>query len=301
MAWKMGWVLLRCWCSCANVPKALLVSYESADTCISAMAFNAIVAELFWFVEITSSNTNNIKEWRETFGVEDAWTVTAREWTILDNPIPTELKVKKGMRADVKLCGLADCKCVIWGLANCQGQVCILICHGGCMWQSTGIEIDCCWHLPNLEIVICKSNWVIDLLFNTRLICKRLRLWFLSWYSPRVWEFVKSFILLGSSESCFGSLYATCVLAGSIVGSFVGFPIGSTNWIKWFTRARFPAAELRFIKASPEFFERKIVKSTKNMERAVIAFNPFRFRCFILFLCSRCSICLCNLAKTWVW
>jgi hypothetical protein len=36
------------------------------------MAFNAIVAELFWFVEITSSNTNNIKEWRETFGVEDA-------------------------------------------------------------------------------------------------------------------------------------------------------------------------------------------------------------------------------------
>jgi hypothetical protein len=38
------------------------------------MAFNAIVAELFWFVEVMGSNANNAKAWRETFGVEDTWT-----------------------------------------------------------------------------------------------------------------------------------------------------------------------------------------------------------------------------------
>jgi hypothetical protein len=36
------------------------------------MAFNAIVADLFWFVEVTGSNANNAKAWCETFGVEDA-------------------------------------------------------------------------------------------------------------------------------------------------------------------------------------------------------------------------------------
>ncbi len=80
----------------------------------------------------------------------------------------------------------------------CRAQVCILICHGGCMWQSTGIKINCCLHLPNLGIVICRSYWVIDLLFNTRLIHKRFRLWFLLWHSPHIWVFVKLVILLGS-------------------------------------------------------------------------------------------------------
>ncbi len=60
----------------------------------------------------------------------------------------------------------------------CQAQVCILIRHGGCMWQSTRSEIECCWHSPNLGIAIPRNNWVIDLLFNTRLIHKRFRLWF---------------------------------------------------------------------------------------------------------------------------
>ncbi len=77
---------------------ALFILFELADTCISAMAFNAIIAELFWFVEVmgsnannakawhetfvvevTSSNANNVKAWRETFGVEDTWTFTARD------------------------------------------------------------------------------------------------------------------------------------------------------------------------------------------------------------------------------
>ena len=48
--------------------KQLHVLFESADACISAMAFNAIVAKLFWFGEVTGSNANNAKAWRETFG-----------------------------------------------------------------------------------------------------------------------------------------------------------------------------------------------------------------------------------------
>ena len=52
---------------------------ESADSCISAEAFNAVFAELIWFVEVTGSNANNVKAWRETVGVEDTWTFTARD------------------------------------------------------------------------------------------------------------------------------------------------------------------------------------------------------------------------------
>ncbi len=77
---------------------ALFILFELADTCISATAFNAIITELFWFVEVagsnannakawhetfvvevTGSNANNVKAWRETIGVEDTWTFTARD------------------------------------------------------------------------------------------------------------------------------------------------------------------------------------------------------------------------------
>ncbi len=73
--------------------KALFVLVELADTCISTMVFNAIITELFWFVEVmgsnannakawhetfvvevTGSNANDVKAWRETLGVEDTWT-----------------------------------------------------------------------------------------------------------------------------------------------------------------------------------------------------------------------------------
>ncbi len=76
----------------------LFLLFELADTCISAMAFDAIIAELFWFVEVTGSNVNNakarheiivvevtgsnannVKAWHETFSVEDTWTFTARD------------------------------------------------------------------------------------------------------------------------------------------------------------------------------------------------------------------------------
>jgi hypothetical protein len=113
----MGCVLLRHWYSCANVPKTLHVSLGPADVCISTMAFNAIVAELYWFVEVMGSNANKAKAWRETCGVEYAWTFTAREWTILVNPeLRLEQIVEKGTRADVKLCGLAERKCAFWFL-----------------------------------------------------------------------------------------------------------------------------------------------------------------------------------------
>ena len=48
--------------------KRLHVLFESADACISAMAFNAIVAKLFWFGEVTGSNADNAMAWLETFG-----------------------------------------------------------------------------------------------------------------------------------------------------------------------------------------------------------------------------------------
>jgi hypothetical protein len=50
----------------------LHVSFGPADACISAMAFNAINAELYWFVKATGSNANKTKALGETFGVEDA-------------------------------------------------------------------------------------------------------------------------------------------------------------------------------------------------------------------------------------
>jgi hypothetical protein len=43
------------------------------------VAFNAVVAELIFIVEVTGSNANNVKAWHETFVVEDTWTFTARD------------------------------------------------------------------------------------------------------------------------------------------------------------------------------------------------------------------------------
>ncbi len=42
--------------------------FESANGCISAEAFDAVFAELIWFVEVTGSNAKYVKAWRETFG-----------------------------------------------------------------------------------------------------------------------------------------------------------------------------------------------------------------------------------------
>ncbi len=78
------------------------------------MAFNSVFGKLICFVEVTGSNANNAKAWRETFGVEVTWTFTTRDLTQLVSP---ELRlgwmVEKGMQADEKLCGLAKCKCFV--------------------------------------------------------------------------------------------------------------------------------------------------------------------------------------------
>jgi hypothetical protein len=58
---------------------ALLIFFELANGCISAVAFDAVIAELICVVEVMSSNGNNVKTWHETFGVEDTWTFTARD------------------------------------------------------------------------------------------------------------------------------------------------------------------------------------------------------------------------------
>jgi hypothetical protein len=36
------------------------------------VVFNAVLAEMIYFVEVTGSNANNAKALHETFGVEDA-------------------------------------------------------------------------------------------------------------------------------------------------------------------------------------------------------------------------------------
>jgi len=44
--------------------------------------YQLTVASPLWlicFVEVMGSNANNAKAWRETVGVEDAWTYTARD------------------------------------------------------------------------------------------------------------------------------------------------------------------------------------------------------------------------------
>jgi hypothetical protein len=60
----------------SSVPR---FSEISADGCISAVAFNAVFGKLICFVEVTGSNENNAKAWRETVCVEDTWTFTARD------------------------------------------------------------------------------------------------------------------------------------------------------------------------------------------------------------------------------
>jgi hypothetical protein len=58
---------------------ALFILFESAHGCISAVVLNAVFAELIFVVEVMGSNGNNVKTWRETFGVEDTWTFTVRD------------------------------------------------------------------------------------------------------------------------------------------------------------------------------------------------------------------------------
>jgi len=40
------------------------------------VVFNAVFGKLICFVEVTGSNANIAKAWRETVGVEDTWTFT---------------------------------------------------------------------------------------------------------------------------------------------------------------------------------------------------------------------------------
>ncbi len=49
---------------------ALFFLFESAEACISSMAFNADFAELIWVVEVTGSNANKAKAWQITFSAK---------------------------------------------------------------------------------------------------------------------------------------------------------------------------------------------------------------------------------------
>ena len=74
--------------------------------------------------------------------------------------------------------------------------------------------------------------------------------------------------------SAFGSVSGSRLLLSAFV-SFVGLLISCWNRIKWFTRTWSPAIELRLVNACTWLAKRKSANSTKNFERAGIAFNPF--------------------------
>ena len=87
-------------------------------------------------------------------------------------------------------------------------------------------------------------------------------------------------------ESLFGSSASKSIRLvgsqiGSWLGSFVGLLIDSSNQIKWFTRTWLPPTRLRLVNAFALLAQRKIVNSTKNFDRAVIAFSPFLFNASI--------------------
>ncbi len=135
------------------------------------------------------------------------------------------------------------------------------------------IECEACWELalPAGEL------WMISSSYCTGCFESNSSSDLLLWHSPQCWVFVESVILIGSSASCFGSLYATHVLVGSLLGSFVGLLIGSTNQNQWFSWTWFPATGLRLVKALALLAKRKIAISTKSFAKAAIASNPFLF------------------------
>ncbi len=135
-------------------------------------------------------------------------------------------------------CGLAECKCASWFFM-------VVACDNPLKSRLIGVGI-CHWFLELLEAAI---KWLISSSIlgwsakdsgSNILLC----------HSPRNGVFVKSVSLLGSSASCFVSLFATQdFLVGSPVGSFVSLLIGSTNWNHWFSWTWFPATGLRLVNA----------------------------------------------------
>ncbi len=67
---------------------------------------------------------------------------------------------------------------------------------------------------------------------------------------------------------------------GPWLGLFVRLLIGCCSQIKWLTQTWFPATELWLVNAFAWLAKRKSAKSTKNLERAVIALQFFAFQYF---------------------
>jgi hypothetical protein len=134
------------------------------------MAFNSIIAELFWFVEVMGSNANNAKAWCEL--------LVLKMLELLLQEIEQYLTIQYHQnRRWRRVCGQSETP---WAF---QVQVCILICHGGCsdfslgrLPQSTGIKMDWCWHLPLILVTVGCRYWVIDLFIYTWQIRKRFQL-----------------------------------------------------------------------------------------------------------------------------
>ena len=113
--------------------KRLHVLFESADACISAMAFNAIVAKLFWFGEVTGSNANNAKAWRETFG--------KLYWELLVTAIGCSAKGPGSWEISADGCISAVAFNAVFGKLICFGEVTGSNANNAKAWRETvGVE-----------------------------------------------------------------------------------------------------------------------------------------------------------------
>ncbi len=246
-----------------NVEEGLLSKdeaflFESADGCISAEAFDAVFAELIWFVEVTGSNASNVKALRETVGVEDTWTFTARDWTQHDNP-PKGQIVEKGTRTDEKLRWLAERKCAFWGLVRPSSRSMSVVLEytkprGLVRPLSRSISVVLEYTKPRLlrTSVLEEQRNPLEL----RLIGVGICHWFLELSEAAVGLLISSSIPGWSAKYTRCSLWleSTALLIcewlfgskafkyirlvgsriGSRLGSFVGSLIGCCNWVKWF-------------------------------------------------------------------
>ena len=147
---------------------------------------------------------------------------------------------------------------------------------------TASLESPCIWNYYSFDGVTPRILWVTpyDLERTALLICERL-------FGSKAF---KSIRLVGLQISL-------------RLGSFVESLIGCCNRVKWLIRTWFPATELRLVNAFAWLAERTSANSTKNFERAGIAFIPLLIIAFQIIFKKRSQflICLCNLAQNWVW
>ncbi len=311
--WKMDPVLflMRCLCSFTIIWKAMHISYELGW--VEAM-HHACSDFLLWhspqsWVDVLPLTRSGFLSWYSPC-FEELVARTWWGWTPRFNSMPMAPKEEKRtkhacfelylsfLRVEWEYTLSRRCKISV-RVDCCKPLESRLILSGIC--HSFGWGNDSSGHMlwislsrPSLnvtQLVIIYLTWT----------------WLTPWTASNVQEVleenwvIETVILLGSSASCFSDkLYFPCFdvrmfgssvrLVGFPVGSFVGLLISSTNWIQWYTRTRFPVAELRFMKASPKFSKERLPKAPRTWKGLSLQFNPFRVNCCSIFFLNAVSV-----------